>query len=93
MCDVTARHIKRIAWNRGTAVHLGGNEVRFVWPCGCSRIERIDGPVSAGAVAILVRNWRANGVVLEQCHRHPEYYERLSQLERLNAENPQEKQR
>lgn len=85
------RSIPRNALNRGTAVHLGGARVRFVWACGCKRVETVKGPagpLGESAVAQLVRNWRANGVALEQCKRHPEWYERKSPLPRLNEQNP-----
>lgn len=85
--------IKRNALNRGTAVHLGGNRVKFVWPCGCQRTEKLKTPVrqpyTVGATAQLVRIWRANGVVLEECKKHPAYYQSLSPLPRLNAEYQQ----
>lgn len=87
------RRIQRNALNRGTAVHLGGARVRFVWACGCKRVETVTspaGPMSEGAVALLVSNWRANGVVLAQCKQHPDWYEKLSQVARLNEENPTE---
>jgi hypothetical protein len=85
------RRIQRNALNRGTAVHVGGARVRFVWACGCKRVETINspaGPLSEGAVARLVRNWRVSGVVLEQCKRHPDWYDKRSQIPRLNVENP-----
>lgn len=84
--------IKRNALNRGTAVWLGENRVRFVWACGCSRVDRMlypgERPYNASVVAKLVKIWRTNGVVLEQCKVHPEHYERLSPLQRLNDNNP-----
>ena len=86
------QRIKRNALNRGTAVYLGGSRVRLVWACDCTRVQTIKspaGPLDAGAVARLVRNWRNNGVTLEQCRRHPDYYNKVSQLARLNAEHPQ----
>lgn len=46
------------------------------------------GEMSESAVAILVRSWRANGVVLPQCKRHPNWHDKRSQLPRLNEENP-----
>lgn len=82
---------QRNALNRGTAVHLGNNSVRFVWACMCQRVEKLTAqgrPLSSEAVAQLVRNWRHNGVVLEQCQKHPDHYEPKSPLERLNKENP-----
>lgn len=85
--------VKRNALNRGTAVHLGGARVRFVWPCGCKRVETItsaQGPLSSAMVSRLVRSWRANGVTLPQCKRHPDWHHKLSQVPRLNEENPQE---
>jgi hypothetical protein len=87
------RRIKRKALNRGTAMYLGDNRVRFIWACGCCKVERMTNPGGAamhsGSVSIFVRNWRLNGVVLEQCPKHPDHYEKLSPLERLNRENPQ----
>jgi hypothetical protein len=83
--------IKRNALNRGTAVYVTGSQVRFVWACGCKKIQTIKspaGPIGPGMVARLVRNWRANGVVLEQCKRHPDWHSKLSQVARLNEENP-----
>lgn len=85
------RRIQRNALNRGTAVHLGGARVRFIWACGCKRAETMKSPageMSESAVAILVRSWRANGVVLPQCKRHPNWHDKRSQLPRLNEENP-----
>lgn len=85
--------IKRNALNRGTAVHLGGARVRFVWACGCSQVEAMrrpdKRPEAESTVVLLVRHWRLNGVVLPQCRRHPDWHSPKSQLERLNAENPQ----
>lgn len=79
--------------NRGTAVHLGGNRVKFVWSCGCQRTEKLKTPVgqpyTVNATAQLVHIWRGNGVVLEQCRKHPAYYEKLSPVPRLNMEHPQ----
>jgi hypothetical protein len=83
--------LKRNALNRGTAVYLDGARVRFVWACGCTRVETIKspaGPLSDFAVRLLVSNWRANGVVLEQCKRHPDWHDRRSQVARLNEEHP-----
>lgn len=80
------RRIRRNALNRGSAVWLGGSRVRFLWACGCSRVETME--TGEQATRLLVKNWRANGVVLEQCKRHPEWYSRLSQVPRLNAEHP-----
>jgi hypothetical protein len=54
---VAKRRIQRNALNRGTAVHMGGARVRFVWACGCHRIETVTspaGPMSESAVARLV---------------------------------------
>lgn len=85
--------IKRKALNRGTAVHLGGPWVRFIWPCGCSKREKVKTPagdLSASAVALLVRRWRENGVTLEECKKHPSWYDPKSQVARLNSEFPQE---
>lgn len=86
------RKLKRLALNRGTAVHLGGAKVRYIWPCGCKRTETFKtpiGPLHESGVAQLVKNWRLNGVGLAQCRRHPDWFSPKSQLERLNAENPQ----
>lgn len=88
-----SRRIKRNALNRGTAVYLGENRVRFIWPCGCTHIERMIAPdkraCSPTATARLVKHWRANGVTLEQCSKHPEFYSKLSLVEKLNSEHPQ----
>lgn len=84
------RRVERHALNRGTAVYLEGSRVRFIWACGCKRAETLE-RVSPSMAARLVRNWRANGVVLPQCKRHPEWYDKQSQLPRLNAENPDTK--
>lgn len=85
--------IRRNALNRGTAVYLGENRVRFVWACGCTKVETLNAPGGAPySYAItrkLVSNWRNNGVVLPQCKKHPNHYERLSPLPRLNAEHPE----
>lgn len=83
--------IQRNALSRGTAVHLGGDRVRFIWACGCTKVEavRSAGPaLSESAVQLLVRHWRRNGVVLEQCHRHPDWHCRDSQVASLNLEWP-----
>lgn len=82
--------IKRNALNRGTAVYLGENRVRFVWPCGCTRVECLK-TLSPAMTERLVLNWRHNGVVLEQCKGHPDHYERLSPLGRLNKDYPEER--
>lgn len=87
------RRVQRNALNRGTAVHISGAKVRFIWACGCKHVETLTspaGPLSRSIVAKLVRNWRANGVVLPQCKRHPDWRHKLSQVPRLNEENPQE---
>ena len=87
--------IKRNALNRGTAVHLGANKVRFVWACGCTKVQLMKAPGRHGSnyskwvTAKLVNWWRMNGVDLEQCKKHPDYYNPKSQLERLNKEYPQ----
>lgn len=84
--------IKRNALNRGTAVHLGGARVLLIWACGCKHVQTIKGPLgplSHDMTARLVRSWRMNGVVLEQCKRHPDWRHKLSQVPRLNQENPQ----
>lgn len=84
--------VKRNALNRGTAVHLGGSRVRFIWACGCTKVETIRTPVGEldhRAVAGLVKNWRLNGCVLGQCGKHPDWYSKLSQIERLNEEHPE----
>lgn len=84
-----ARKLKRNALSRGTAVYLGGSNVRLVWACGCTRVETLKDPMKRplgeGGTASLVHNWRQNGVVLEQCKRHPDWYSRDSQIARLNA--------
>jgi hypothetical protein len=88
------RKIKPKAWNRGTAVHLGGSRVRFIWPCGCKHSETMKNPdkslMAESAVAMFVKNWRANGVVLERCTKHPNWYSPKDQVQKLNQENPQE---
>lgn len=87
------RKIKPNALNRGTAVYLNDNLVRFIWPCGCTKVEAVTRPGGAtiGAIgtARLVKNWRANGVTLPQCKKHPDWYSPLNQVPRLNAEHPQ----
>lgn len=86
------KRIRRNALNRGTAVHLGGARVRFIWPCDCMHVEALKspaGPLTHDATARLVRNWRANGVVLQQCSKHPDWYSKVSQIARLNQEHPQ----
>jgi hypothetical protein len=96
---MTARRIKRTALNRGTAVHLGGARVRFIWPCGCKHVHTIKAhgmdlahrELSPQSTAKLVEYWREVGVVLEQCKRHPEWYSKESQLKRLNQENPNDR--
>lgn len=84
--------IKRRALNRGTAVYLGDNRVRFVWACGCTRIERMLSPGkrawSPDTTRRMVDLWRQTGISLEQCKRHPDWYARDSQIERLNQEHP-----
>jgi hypothetical protein len=83
---------ERNALNRGTAVYVGGSRVRFIWPCGCSRVETIKGRKNAAppdSVARLVPYWRRSGVVLPQCHRHPDWFHKDSQVARLNKEYPQ----
>lgn len=85
------KKIKRNALNRGTAVHLGGAQVLFVWPCDCKKEETIKAggrPLTGPATAQLVRHWRRNGVVLEVCAKHPDWHSRLNQVPRLNEENP-----
>ena len=85
---------QRSALNRGTAVYVGGSRVLFVWPCGCKRTETMTTPIGAlgdMGTALLVKNWRLNGVVLPQCKRHPDWHSALSQVARLNAENPEVK--
>lgn len=85
------RKMKRNALNRGTAVHLGGSKVRLVWPCGCTRIETMKspaGPLGAFGTARFVSSWRANGVVLAQCKKHPDWHSKLNQVPRLNVEHP-----
>lgn len=85
------RKIKRNALNRGTAVYLGGSRVRFVWACGCTREEIITSPIGEISHVMterLVLNWRKNGVVMEQCKKHPDYYNPRSQVQRLNEEHP-----
>lgn len=87
------RKIKRNALNRGTAVHLGGAKVRFIWACGCKHEETLlvgGKPLAGPAAAQLVRHWRQNGVVLEQCQKHPDWYSKVTQVPRLNKENPNE---
>lgn len=84
--------IKRKALNRGTAVHVGGSKVRFVWACGCTKVETIQtpaGPMHSDMVSRLVRNWRANGVVLAQCRKHPNWESKKNQVPSLNAAYPQ----
>lgn len=86
------KKIKRNALNRGTAAHLSGANVRLIWACGCTRVETLKdplGPLSESGTALLVRNWRKNGVVLQQCKRHPDWYSRDSQIARLNAAYPE----
>jgi len=86
------KRITRKAWNRGTAVHLGGARVRFVWPCDCTKVETVKspaGPMSHEAVATLVRNWRLNGVTMDQCKKHPNWSSPKCQVARLNAAHPQ----
>lgn len=87
------RRIQRNALNRGTAVHLGGARVRFIWACGCKRAETMKSPggaeMSEATVARLVRYWRASGVTLPQCKRHPDWHDKRSQVPRLNEENPE----
>jgi hypothetical protein len=83
--------MKRRSLNRGTAVYLGQSQVKLIWPCGCTKIEFMHSPSGAlppAAVAKLVSVWRKNGVTLEQCKKHPDYYNRESQVDRLNKENP-----
>ena len=87
------KKIKRNALNRGTAVYLGGVRVRYVWACGCTKVEDFKPPAGSIApemVARMVRNWRANGVVLPQCRRHPNWESRESQISKLNLSYPQE---
>jgi len=86
------RRIQRLALNRGTAVHVSGAKVRYIWPCGCKKTETIKtqlGPVTEQTAKLLVRNWRRNGVHLEQCKKHPDWYEAKNPLQRLNEENPE----
>jgi len=83
---------KRNALNRGTAVYLGASLVRFVWPCGCTKEEIVSSPAGVlppSSIRRLVSNWRTNGVTLEQCPKHPDWYSKQSQIERLNREHPQ----
>lgn len=84
----------RNALNRGTAVYLRENFVRFVWACGCTKDEGLTAPGGARYSSVITRklvsNWRNNGVVLEQCTLHPNHYEKLSPLPRLNQEHPNE---
>lgn len=88
-----ARRIERPALNRGTAVHVGGSRVRFVWACGCTKVEDMKDVAGKHAthygVAAMVRHWRANGVSLLQCRKHPHFHDPKSQLEKLNLAHPQ----
>jgi hypothetical protein len=95
---MTERRVKRNALNRGTCVYLGGSSVRFIWACGCTRIETVStgrgrskAALAPEAVRKLAHYWRSGGVVLSRCRRHPDWYSRDSQLGRLNAEHPQPK--
>lgn len=87
------RKVQRNALNRGTAVYLGGSLVRFVWPCGCTREEIVTSPAGAlppsGVRRLVVENWRKNGITLQQCAKHPDYYSPKNQVPRLNEEHPQ----
>jgi len=83
---------KRNALNRGTAVHLGGSRVQFIWPCGCVKEETVHSPAGAlppDAVRKLVTHWRDCGVTLPQCRNHPNFYSPLNQVPRLNRAYPQ----
>jgi hypothetical protein len=89
--------VKRNALNRGTVVYLDGSRVRFIWPCGCTKVETITASRRKGAPPIsaetlrdkLVPYWRRTGVTLLECKKHPEYYSPESQIARLNLEYPQ----
>lgn len=88
---------KRMALNRGTAVYLDGSRVRFIWPCGCTKVETMhmgrksNSPVISPVVLRdkLVPYWRRTGVTLPECKKHPEWYSPASQVNRLNLEYPQ----
>lgn len=88
MSGARRRRVPRNAWNRGTAVHVKGNRVRLVWPCGCTKVEVVK-DTTEEMTRFMVKRWRANGVVLRQCPKHPDWYDPKSQVARLNAEHPQ----
>lgn len=80
------------AKNRGTAVHIEGNRVLYVWPCDCTKEERLTAPgrtpYSHATTAKLVRQWRADGRILPVCPNHPKWSSPQSQVERLNRQHP-----
>lgn len=87
------RSVKRYALNRGTAVYRGKANVTMVWPCGCTKMETVTAvggrPLPAKMVEFLVARWRTSGVRLAQCRKHPDWYSKQSQVQRLNEEHPQ----
>lgn len=85
---------RRMALNLGTAVWLGENRVRFVWPCGCTQVAQMStGParLSPQQTCRLVYHWRINGAQLHACELHPTFYDPKSKFTDLNDIHPQEK--